>query len=547
MGKTMLSIFLAEEFEKLSTERQNAEVLSYFCNYLDEKRNSAVAVLRGLLWQILLKHPDLAKHALPYFDGSQQTQNTIWSLQALWIIFTKLLEDPNLGATFCVLDGLDECENDSTRLLIKKLVEFYTLQDLHPTIRRHKLVILSRKITELKDCRQVRLDPDNMGMVTSDIEKFIFARVDDLTRIEGFNETVRIKVQNELLEKSGGTFLWVGFVVDELTKRTTCTAVLDTLRAIPEGLPAMYGRMLLQIERTKRRDTGILILQWVALAVRPLTFQELAAAIDTESSALLAEERVIRDYIALCEPFLRVLDNTVVLVHQSAREYLLREEPDSNPTLEKFRIKAEEANLTIARVCLDCVEKSALQRQNVNFVERALREEPQSDRTGIIHRSNDTMPAQVLEHSPLLRYVANYWPEHARCSSTYAKELFDISRLFFQKRSAIRRNWWTSLWYNRFMLSREILLTEIPLLHLVAFLGITPWIEILVDTWWSKIRGFADKKDNDGRTPLWYAALGGHVETVQLLLRLGADVNARCKLKDTALHRAARKRICIGD
>jgi hypothetical protein len=42
-GKTMLSIFLTEELEKM----ENAELLFYFCNHQDEKRNIAVAVRDG--------------------------------------------------------------------------------------------------------------------------------------------------------------------------------------------------------------------------------------------------------------------------------------------------------------------------------------------------------------------------------------------------------------------------------------------------------------------------------------------------------------------
>jgi hypothetical protein len=41
-GKTMLSIFLTEELEKM----ENAELLFYFCNHQDEERNIAVAVLQ---------------------------------------------------------------------------------------------------------------------------------------------------------------------------------------------------------------------------------------------------------------------------------------------------------------------------------------------------------------------------------------------------------------------------------------------------------------------------------------------------------------------
>ena len=38
------------------------------------------------------------------------------------------------------------------------------------------------------------------------------------------------------------------------------------------------------------------------------------------------------------------------------------------------------------------------------------------------------------------------------------------------------------------------------------------------------------------RTPLYYAAMGGHLEVIQLLLDHGADVNAQKEDRWTALH-----------
>lgn len=68
-GKTMLSMFLTEE----GTITEDGELIFYFCSHQDEKRNTAVTVLRGLLYQIIRKRPKLAKHVLPYFDTPEKT------------------------------------------------------------------------------------------------------------------------------------------------------------------------------------------------------------------------------------------------------------------------------------------------------------------------------------------------------------------------------------------------------------------------------------------------------------------------------------------
>ena len=66
-----------------------------------------MAVLRGLVHQIITKCPQLVKHALPHFETPERTQQTLSSLEAMWLIFRKLVADAELGTMFCVLDGLD--------------------------------------------------------------------------------------------------------------------------------------------------------------------------------------------------------------------------------------------------------------------------------------------------------------------------------------------------------------------------------------------------------------------------------------------------------
>ena len=389
-GKTMLSIFLTEELERITQSMEDAELLFYFCSHQHEKRNTAVAVLRGLLHQIIAKCPKLVKHALPYFETPEKARLTLSSLEALYIIFRRLVQDVNLGTIFCVLDGLDECNEDTSRVLVPKIADMFSPQKSQPTITGFKLVIVSRDIPGLQGCAQVKLNPDNNQRVTNDLERFISVRVQELSRIEGFNEAFRTITQNDLLKRAEGTFLWVGFVMNELSEKRTCTEVLETIHSLPKGLPAIYSRMLLQIKSSQRRTSSV-ILRWVTMAIRPLRLRELAAAIGIQSSILITTEQAVRDQVVLCGLFLKVQEQEVYLVHQSARDYLLRKEPDNNAVLEEFRINAEEAHLELARTCFNCVAHSAVQYAPLNLDDGSCSQE-----------------------SPLLKYGALYWPEHAR-------------------------------------------------------------------------------------------------------------------------------------
>jgi hypothetical protein len=171
------------------------------------------------------------------------------------------------------------------------------------------------------------------------------------------------------MERAQGTFLWVGFVVAELSKKRTYTGIEESLRDLPPGLDAIYSRMLLQAKCSWERESSgqnVIreILCWVTMAVRPLMLQELTAAI--AFSTVISDEQTIRDQITLCEPILKIQDLRVSLVHQSASDYLLREVSDTDPILEEFRIKALEAHAELARTCMDYIEQSDLRYECLN-------------------------------------------------------------------------------------------------------------------------------------------------------------------------------------
>ena len=509
----MLSIFLTEELETITSNMENTELIFYFCVHDDDDRNSATKILRGLVYQILEKQPDLTKHALQYLETAEKTQQTMSSPEALWIIFRKIVLDVNFCKTFCVIDGLDECDAYTKKMLVPKIVDLFK----HPTLAEiaFKLVIVSRDIPGLKGCTTVKLDPDNDNMVGRDVEQFIFDSVKDLSRIERADEAFLADVRNTLLERSSGSFLWVGFVMLELSEQTTRNEVQHTLRTIPQDLSSIYKRIVGQIKEI-HRPTSSLILGWVTTAARPLTLQELGAAIGIRRSASIAVEEVIRDHVTHCGPLLTVRKQEVTLVHESAKEYLLRNNSDSDATQGEIRINERGAHLKALQACLDCIEHSLL------------------DAAPLVY-DDDFFSKQA----PLLKYAVLHWPEHAKRSSELAKNVFSKSKAFFRKKSDLRDQWQRIYWIFGLSIKNP---AKMPLLHLASYFGIVTWVELLVDkkAFLSRFRNLTHKKDNDGRTALMYAAIEGHEPVVRLLLLEGhADADAKDNNGSTALMQAA--------
>jgi len=511
----MLSVFLTEELERHTASTDDAELVFFFCSAQDEKRNTGVAVLRGLVHQIVTKRPQLVKHALPYFETPERTQQTLSSLETLWIIFRKLVVDAELGTMLCVLDGLDECEESTLSALLPRIVSLLA-SEAPSTQSTFRLAIVSRDMSALQGCRRVRLDPDNHEKIVSDIELFVSTRVHELSRIEGFDDEFRASVQTALLERAKGTFLWVGYAMHELSRKHTRSEIWKALEDLPSGLPAIYSRMLLQIP-TSQTEISRAILRWVALAVRPLQLEELAAATGVRPfTPQITIEQAARDAVALCGPLLKIQEQEVSLTHQSARDYLLRKERDNNAVLEEFRLREEPSHLELAQKCLDCIAQSSFQHK---AIELRVKLDPQE--------------------SPLLRYATLCWPDHARSCSTLAVELFSYDAPFFQKKSPLRNYWWDT--YRRD--TKGIFATsDQPLLHISCTLEIVPWVEAILakKSWKPRYHKRVDEKNSRGGTTLHLAAERGNEALVRLLIDNRVDIKAKDDAGWTALHSAAK-------
>lgn len=537
-GKTMLSVFLTRELEEHTAGLDNAELAFFFCSAQDKKRNTAVAVLRGLVHQIISKRPQLVKHALPYFETPERTQQSLSSLETLWVIFSKLVTDAGLGTMFCVLDGLDECEESMMKVLLRRIVDLLASTTPSLTTATFRLAIVSRNMPDFQGCTRIRLDPDNDENVTSDIELFVSARVGELSRIEGFDDDFRASVQSTLLKRAGGTFLWVGFAMQELQRKQTCTEILEALEELPKGLPAVYSRMVLRIP-AKHREMSRAILSWVTLAFRPLQIGELAAlAARATAERLLApsfrviENHTTRDAITHCGPLLKVQGQEVSLVHQSARDYLL-----SDAVPEDFRLRQQPEHLWLAKQCLDCISRSELKSRAID----------------------PTNEPDCLESPLLLQYAVLHWPDHAWSCHALAARLLDSHRGFLRDESSLRFHWWNT--YRKMPNVSYCLARFPPLLHMLCILEITPLVKATLakrsrSRSRSRRRGFhwhftrhgnqhvsqhVNEKDPGGYTPLHWAALQGNEALVRLLLKRRADLEAENPRGCTALHMAVEQ------
>lgn len=118
----------------------------------------------------------------------------------------------------------------------------------------------------------MRLDENGKSNIAQDINYFILERVEEPASERQYSDDLRHSVFTAIQNGAEGFFLWAALVIEEMKKKNRFE-LGKILKALPKGLPNIYGRMLLQIEK----DCGplaVLILRWVTGAyIIPHSYQ----------------------------------------------------------------------------------------------------------------------------------------------------------------------------------------------------------------------------------------------------------------------------------
>ena len=514
-----MSIFLAEELEQFTKDLPDAVSLEFFCDNKNDKRNTADSIIQGLVFQLLHKRKELFKHILPTFAIQQASLFSGPSFKSLWRIFIDMTCDPMLRTIYCVLDGLDECDEASLKDLLRHFKALFS-KNISETGSCHlNLIAVSRDRPDilrklLSGFPRIRMDGDADTEVNQDITRFIDAKLDYIFSIEDYPQSTRVKVKDIFYERAQGTFLWIGMAAKTL-EGYNAIEFEEALERLPPGLDELYARILLGI-RFDHRQIAARILRWVVMAVRPLTLSELGAIIEPtiEPPTGFTREDVTKNQVSYCGYFLTIKGYKVNLIHQSAKDYLLRKDRDSNPELNIFRIEEKAGNHEIASKCLQYLEDN------------------------LVTRVDSYLEEETSEAFPLLSYATRYWHIHAR-SLPSADDVFDLSRPFYRKNSRI-----CQLWRDFYCdLAGDWRPNSSKLLHMASHVGILPLAEKLLTQQDSMNRAThshsINQKDIDGMTALHWAAPRGHLAIARLLLEKAADINAQDVGGLTALHMAA--------
>ncbi|KAM0637760.1 hypothetical protein ACHAQF_008397 [Verticillium nonalfalfae] len=486
-GKSTMSMFLAEALPEVFPKTPKKTLAYFFCDSGYDTRKTAAAVVRGLLLQLVQQHPRLIEHVLPKYE--ERNAQAFNSFDAVWAIFLKACADKATGRKYCLIDALDECEQDEQEMLLKQIEDTFGQARSGAGTLNVSLLITSRPYLEIRECLQnfPKKDLASFEESRQDIHKFVDEKVAKLSRKKSYPNSVARSVTRILRERAGGIFLWVGLVCQELEKVASRNAV-TRLQQIPAGLQSLYRQLLdTALQQDDKPDTVKRLLGFVMVARRPFTIRELASACQLYQDED-DEERIqfTTEVIAACRLMIVVQDEKVLLLHQSVRDFLVGDAGSS------WRFISElEAHNGLARRCIDYLI--------ANY-------SPQ--RGG--HATGDNF----------VSYSIRFWPDHAHM----AKEEFQIEASqaeFFTINSRQRDTWWKG-----FVSEKLFEPSWVSVFHIAARWGIPLLVDHALssehrtsrDTAPFSLYVDAAYEDSEGRTPLMECATSGHIQVLKLML-----------------------------
>ncbi|KAH8200762.1 hypothetical protein TruAng_005079 [Truncatella angustata] len=319
-GKTMLLVAVTKElrpYTKLARPGADSFLSFFFCQNTDDRLNNAVAILKGLIYQLLVQDSSLISCLKDHYDrmGKEvfDAANNVNAFDALSNVFRQMIGYPGLGTIYLAVDALDECEVGLPEL--RDLIRETCLQE-----NRLKWIVTSRNHVNVDESLALSLEV-NSEAVLSAIEVYIKYKVSQVPSLKS-NPTQRANVQRKLLDKADGTFLWIDLVLRSIHDALG-DDIIRLIDEMPKGLPPLYDTMMRNIGMSisAYQASCRTILSIVTLTYRPLHLLELRMLADLEPYGTSDLEKLVD----LCGSFLTLLDNHIYPIHQSAKEYLVSE------------------------------------------------------------------------------------------------------------------------------------------------------------------------------------------------------------------------------
>ncbi|RBR24324.1 uncharacterized protein FIESC28_02814 [Fusarium coffeatum] len=260
-GKSTIMKFIYLQTRKKDKKNQ-VLTASFFFNARGETLERTISgMYRSLLLQLFKGFPDL-QCVLDDTDILPENQNNCPSLNCLKDLLRSAVLKLDQRSLTCFIDALDECDEQQVMDLVsffEQVAETCTENDVNL-----RICFSSRHYPYIDIDRGMRLTVENQEGHANDLESYIKSNL----RIK--DPALVAQLQERMLVKASGVFLWVVLVVDVLNdeNRRGRLNLRNRLEQVPNGLSELF-KDILRRDKANAEELQLCLL-WILLSKRPL-------------------------------------------------------------------------------------------------------------------------------------------------------------------------------------------------------------------------------------------------------------------------------------
>lgn len=330
-GKSVLSRSLIDHELQSSPSRTTCY---FFFKDIGEQR-SATNAISALLHQLCTQNHSFLQQIVHVYQSNGNTLSL--SFAWLWKALLAATSCSEAGEIVCILDGLDECEEQDRITLIECLNNFYTTRSGFAGCV--KFLVTSRPyydIEERFDELVIRLTgEDESEQIGQEIDLVIKDRVPKIAARKKLDRKTQDALQERLFASKSRTYLWLYLALADIEKAfgiTNAKKMREIVDRIPKSVDEAYEAML---NRSPQPEQARKLLHIVLAAVRPLDLGEVNMAFNIEEGQKsykevdLIPETSLQSHIKnVCGLMLTIYDSQLYFLHQTVKEFLIA---SSNP------------------------------------------------------------------------------------------------------------------------------------------------------------------------------------------------------------------------
>ncbi|KAL7951964.1 ankyrin repeat-containing domain protein [Trichoderma barbatum] len=480
---------------------QTAILVDHLINRFDRQDiQKPEQVIASLIKQLTQKHESLLEMMVE-FHAKHMKRASRPLFQGLVTLFNAII--PLLSRAYIIIDALDECDDND-----------YGRTKLLNTLFAAKKVGLSIYATSREiDIIEQRFKGDLSRQIrpsTHDIFSFLDARMSQLPEFVQKSIALQDEIKQSIESAMEGMFLLAQLYIDSLAGKRSAASVRMALARLKNSSKGLKSRSIVlgkayhkAMERIHRQKgdlptDAMIILAWVVKSRKPLPVDalQLLLAIDIETSTIGKDNFPTAEHITqACAPLVVIESetHTARLAHYTIQEYF---EESNNIWMEK-------SQTMIASICMSYLSFAKIQSVfGVNKFDHSHGEE-------FFHP-----------------YATEFWAHHAAEALVQGLDIQKI--LNFLDKKAKPDLWHDSLMQidleqkgegkNKLETSEQVVA-----LHVAACLGLPSVVKYLIAK-----ESNPDVRDRQCRSPLWWAAINGHAEVVEIILKeRGIDIEVK--------------------